>query len=125
MNSKHYQDSEDRKMQPDPTTADVTGDQTPPQQPQITNPTDLAKATAGMALQEAVNLGEINPAMARRFGERMDQLFQALVRGAGVKWNSEGALDIIWPEVENPILAEAKRKRELKNSTVLAGQPNG
>lgn len=104
--------------------------QQPGQGPVLQSPVDVARAAASMTLQEAVNLGEINPAMARRFAERMDQIFMALIRGAGVKWGPDGDLKVIWPEVENPILAaanERKRLRELESSTTIpldeSGQP--
>lgn len=99
-----------------------------PQQPGVAlqSPLDVALASSGLMLQEAVNLGEINPAMARRFAERNDQIFKALMRGAAVHWGKDGDLKIIYPEVENPILAAAKaRKAErdaLDASTVI---PNG
>lgn len=100
--------------------------ETSPTQPgvQLQSPVDVARATAGLVLQEAVNLGEINPAMARRFGERMDQVFQALMRGAGIRWGSEKDLQFVWPEVENPILAAA-RKRAISRDLPLdeSGQP--
>lgn len=88
----------------------------------LSSPVDVARATAGLTLQEAVNLGEINPAQARRFGERMDQIFGALMRGAGVQWSPDGSLRFVYPEVVNPILAaaaERKRERELLASTVI------
>lgn len=98
----------------------------------LASPVDVARATAGLVLQEAVNLGEINPATARRFGERMDQIFTSLIRGAGVQWGPQGDLLIKWPEIENPMLAAAKEKariRALESSTAIplpldeSGQP--
>lgn len=83
---------------------------------------DVAKASTGLTLQEAVNLGELNPAQARRIGERIDQIFTAFMRGAGVQWGAGGALKIVYPEVVNPILAavaERKAQRDLANSTSL------
>jgi hypothetical protein len=89
----------------------------------LSSPADAARAAAGLSLQEAVNLGEINPAMARRFLERMDQIYTSLMRGAGVQWNpADGTLKFIYPEVVNPILAAAqarKAKRELESSTAI------
>jgi hypothetical protein len=82
----------------------------------LSSPVDVARAAASLTLQEATNLGEINPAMARRFGERMDQIFLGLMRGAGVQWGPGGDLKIVYPEIENPILAAVKErqaKREL------------
>ena len=90
----------------------------------LASPLDVSRATTGLVLQEAVNLGEINPAMARRFGERMDQIFKALMSGAGIQWDqTNGSLKIVWPEIVNPILAaveEKRRKRELEASTSQA-----
>jgi hypothetical protein len=89
----------------------------------LQTPVDVCKAASGLAMQEAVNLGDMNPAQMRRLGERMDQLFTALMRGAGLQWDqSNGSLKIVWPEVVNPILAAAKEKarlRELAASTVI------
>lgn len=88
----------------------------------LSSPVDVARAAASMTLQEGVNLGEINPAMARRFGERMDQVFLALMRGAGAQWGPEGDLKLVYPEVENPILAavrERQAKRDLLQTTVI------
>jgi hypothetical protein len=88
----------------------------------LASPVDVCRAAAGLALQEAVNLGEINPAMARRFGERMDQIFNAFMRGAGVAWTKDGTVKFTYPEPVNPILAavqERKAKRGLDESTVL------
>jgi len=89
----------------------------------LSDPLHVSKASVGLVLQEAVNLGEINPAMARRFGERIDQIFTSLMRGAGIQWDqSNGSLKIIWPEVKNPFLEAAaarKRERELAASTAI------
>jgi len=89
----------------------------------LASPLDVAKASTGMVLQEAVNLGEINPAMARRIGERIDQVFNALMRGAGASWNAkDGTINLVYPEVVNPILAAVKEKqrvRELRETTAI------
>jgi hypothetical protein len=63
--------------------------------------------------------------MARRFGVRMDQVFKALMSGAGIRWGAEKDLQFVWPEVENPILAAARArkgssKRSLKASTAVS-----
>lgn len=86
----------------------------------------VARASAGLALQEAVNLGEINPAMARRFGERMDQLNRALMSGAGIQWDpSNGSLKIVWPEVVNPILAAAEERKRNREAELLSSTAVG
>lgn len=86
----------------------------------LQNPTDVARATAGLVLQEAVNLGEINPAMARRFGERMDQVFGALMRGAGIRWGKDKDLQFVWPEIENPFLAAAAERKKARDELLAS-----
>lgn len=72
----------------------------------LTSPVDACIMVAGMVINEAVNLGEINPAMARRFGERMDQVFKALMRGAQVGWGPRGDIVLRWQEPVSAMLAE-------------------
>jgi hypothetical protein len=87
----------------------------------LSSPVDVCRAATGLALQEAVNLGDINPAMARRYGERMDQIFNAFMRGAAVQWAKDGTLQFKYPEPVNPILAavQERKAKDLKASTVL------
>lgn len=92
---------------------------------EVASPVDLARLTAGWVLLEATNLGEINPAMARRFSERMDQIFTAAYRGAQISWGPRGELLIKWPNQFIPG-AEAPKKRgkfaqRLADNTALKG----
>jgi len=100
----------------------------------ISSEADAARAAAGLTLQEAVNLGEINPAMARRFLERMDQIYTALKQGVGIQWNpADKSLKFVYPEVVNPILAAAEERKkrrtldELEAGTAIPDtyQPTG
>lgn len=92
---------------------------------EVSDPAQAARMVAGMVLSEAVNLGEINPAMARRFGERMDQIFNGLMHGAQVAWDHKGALALRWPDEPVQALRQPKvqssseRLRALLNNAAV------
>jgi hypothetical protein len=87
---------------------------------EVASPVDLARLTAGWVLLEAVNLGEINPAMARRFSERMDQIFTAAVRGAQIGWGQRGELQIKWPNQFIPGAETTRGERAQRLADKLA-----
>lgn len=97
----------------------------------VQSPVDGARLVAGMVLSEAVHLGEINPAMARRFGERMDQVFNAAMRGAQVGFGARGEIVIKWPEepvnvLRNPEHGPSRdRLAQLQSSTAVQAVEGG